>query len=478
MKSLHLHKWIILLSFLIGACNSAQKQQQAADADGSIKPYTENPRYWEYKGKPVLLLGATDNDNLFQMNNLKSHLDALQSAGGNYIRNTMSSRDSADLWPHQKQVNGLYDLDHWNNAYWQKFENLLKWCEERDIIVQIEVWDRFDYSREPWALNPFNPGLNINYNEAECGMASVYPKHPSSDLQPFFHSIPGMPRYGKGADLIRQYQEKLVDKILEYTFQYGNVLYCMNNETSTPVQWGNYWIEYIRKKAQAIGKEVYLTDMYDHFFKPRECKKCQDLIAQPQQYTFMDISQINSRNFGQNHWDTLSWIIAQRERYPLRPVNCTKVYGGNNTGWGSGTNDDGIARFCRDVLGGCAGVRHHRPPAGNGLNDKSRASIRAIRKIETIVTFWDLSVNMDLLDDRATDEAYLTVASNDHFVVYFPKEGSIRLDLSGSAYKYMVRWIDLGTGDWAETDEIEGGDYVNMNSSRGPGSFAVISRIR
>ena len=37
-----------------------------ADEGGPIQPYRENPWYWEYKGKPLVLIGGTDNDNLFQ----------------------------------------------------------------------------------------------------------------------------------------------------------------------------------------------------------------------------------------------------------------------------------------------------------------------------------------------------------------------------------------------------------------------------
>jgi hypothetical protein len=33
-------------------------------AFGQIKPYSENPLYWEYNGKPVLLFGASDSDNI------------------------------------------------------------------------------------------------------------------------------------------------------------------------------------------------------------------------------------------------------------------------------------------------------------------------------------------------------------------------------------------------------------------------------
>src|SRR5690606_32013856 len=113
-----------------------------------------------------------------------------------------------------------------------------RWTAERDIIVQIEVWDRFDYSREPWQKNPFHPRKNVNYDEEEGLFALEYPSHPSADRQPFFHTIPGMPLYQPGLDRIRRYQERYIDKMLSYTLQYGHVLYCMNNETSTPVEWG------------------------------------------------------------------------------------------------------------------------------------------------------------------------------------------------------------------------------------------------
>ena len=66
-------------------------------AQDLIKPYVENPRYWQYKGKPTLLIGGTKNDNIFQSDGLKAHLDSLKKAGGNYVRNTMSERDVGDI---------------------------------------------------------------------------------------------------------------------------------------------------------------------------------------------------------------------------------------------------------------------------------------------------------------------------------------------------------------------------------------------
>ena len=58
-----------------------------------IRPYVSNPFYWQYKGAPILLLGATDDDNLFQWTGkaLANQLDTLKSCGGNYVRNVMSA---------------------------------------------------------------------------------------------------------------------------------------------------------------------------------------------------------------------------------------------------------------------------------------------------------------------------------------------------------------------------------------------------
>ncbi len=442
--------------------------------ENNIKPYTENPRYWQYKGSPVLLLGGTGDDNLFQMPGLEEHLDLLQSVGGNYIRNTMSSRDSGNSWPFYLQQDGYYNLDRWNEEYWNGFETLLKLTDERDIIIQIEVWDRFDFSIDPWKANPFNPANNVNYTEDECGMEIDYPEHPARDLQPFFHTVPDMPLYMQELELVRKYQERFVDKMLSYSLNYGNVLYCMNNETSTPPEWGKYWMKHIRDKAGE--KEVFTSDMFDKFFTPHQCVTCRAAIENPEEYDFLDVSQINSRNFNQMHWDTLSWILQQRELYSLRPVNCVKVYGGMNSTWGSGSNEDGIERFVRDVIGGCATVRHHRPPSGNGLSAKSQASILSVRKIETIVKMWEMKPHMELLSDREDDEAYLTAKRGENYVILFPDGGSVALDLTDSPGEFSGRWISIGSGSWGERFSLKGGSLTEI-ASPGPGGwFAVIIR--
>jgi len=470
-----IHIASILLLFL--ACQSDPtelsdnvKKVQFADLDERmvIRPYMENLRYWQYSGEPVLLLGATNNDNLFQSADMKEQLDLLSGIGGNFIRNTMSSRDEGDIWPFYKQADGLYDLEKWNDQYWKQFEELLKLTAERNIIVQIEVWDRFDFSQDHWQLNPFNPRNNINYSVSTGGMAEEYPHHPGGDLQPFFHSLEGMPRYKPELGKIRAYQEKFVEKMLSYSLNYGHVLYCINNETNTPVEWGQYWIDFIEEEAGT--NLVYVTDMFDRFLEPQSCESCQEALTNPGEYAFVDASQLNWNN-GQEHWDNLRWVMEQREKVSLRPVNSVKVYGKA----GSPGSNGGVLRFCRDVLGGFAAVRFHRPTAGNGLNEAAIAAIKAVRKIETVEHFWNLEPQQGLLGSREPNEAYLTASDGETYVLLFPSGGAVELDLSQHAKPFYGRWISIATGEWGSEFEFQGGGSTQLTSPDSEGWFVVVS---
>ena len=147
-----------------------------------IQPHAANAHYWQYQNQPVVLLGGTEADNCFQIPNLEAHLDLLVSVGGNYVRNTMSDRPDHgyEVKAFGQNGDGLYDLDTWNDAYWQKFSDMLRWTAERKIFVQIELWDRFDHSRENWDVDPFNPKNNVNYSHEESSLAAAYPEHPRS----------------------------------------------------------------------------------------------------------------------------------------------------------------------------------------------------------------------------------------------------------------------------------------------------------
>lgn len=83
--------------------------------------------------------------------------------------------------------------------------------------------------------------------------------------------------------------------------------------------------------------------------------------------------------------DILQWILNQREIYPkIRPANNAKVYGGPEYCEIFGSAQDGVEKFCRDIIGGSASACFHRPTSRLGLNQTAKNVISAIREVENI----------------------------------------------------------------------------------------------
>ncbi len=235
-------------------------------------------------------------------------------------------------------------------------------------------------------------------------------------------------------------------------------------------------MKFIRDKAAAMGVEIYLTDMFDDGWKPQSSAKIRQAFDNPEIYPFIDISQVNSRTFHEAHWKNLLWLIEQRKKHP-RPLNHTKIYSDGQTTWGSGTPKDGIERFWRNLIAGSASCRFHRPTGGIGLNDMSKACIRAGRKVEQHVKFWDVEPRMDLLSDRQSDEAYLSARPGEKYVLYFTQGGSVGLDLTDHRGNFQLRWISIRTGDRAEKMFVSGGKVVTINApSEAPWVATIVRR--
>jgi hypothetical protein len=451
--------------------------------DQGIRPYVQNPRYWQFQGEPVLLLGGSDDDNPFQWPSpkLEQHLDAMQAVGANYLRNTMSDRRDKgfELYPFKRLDNGTYDLDQWNVAYWQRFERFLAETAQRDIFVQIEVWDRFDYSQGNWSGHPYNPKNNVNYTNQESSLAGSYPAPAYRNKQPFFFSTPQQ----RNISCVLKYQERFVDKLLSYSLRHGHVLYCMNNETSAEPQWGQHWIGLIKDQAAQEGVTVYATDMFDDAFEGEKAKHTSLIFNDSEHYMFADISQVNSRNFDQAHWDRLQELLRLVNRH-TRPCNHTKIYGSGYYSFGTGGPEDGIERFWRNILGGSASARFHRPDAGNGLNDYAKASIKAARMLEGLIKLWDITPQMDLLSARESNEAYLAAQPGQAYALYFTDGGSVGLDLSDAPGPFDVTWISVAMGISTRTSEtgryrlmpktIQGGAIVTLSAPYKGGWVAAL----
>ena len=431
-----------------------------------IEIYSANQAYWQYDGEPVLLLGGTKDDNLFQIPDLKEHLDLLKSVGGNYVRNTMSSRDQGNVWQFRK-VNGKYDLEKWNDEYWQRFENFLRLAQERDIIVQIEVWATFDYYRDIWDVNPFNPKNNVNYTAEQTGLPEKVNTHPTRTENNFFWSVPAE----RNQQIVLKYQRRFVDKLLSYSVSFGNVLYSMDNETSVTPEWGKYWSQFIKAKAKAAGVTVHTTEMWDPWDLAHKMHSA--TFDHPETYSFVDISQ-NNHQKKQAHWDN-----AQRQRARIadniRPLNNVKIYGADTGRFGN--DRDGAERFWRNIFGGLASSRFHRPDSGLGLGEKAQANIRSMRMLTDKLDVFTCEPHNDLLSDRESNEAYCIANPGKEYAVYFPNGGEVMLDISSLNKPAAVRWLDIMKSQWVNTRQIKSGSNLKLHCpSQGYWAVLIINQ--
>jgi len=430
-----------------------------------IEPSDKHPQYWSYLGKETLLLGGSIEDNLFQIDDLKEHLELLKSCGGNYVRNTMSSRDEGNVWPFVMNENSLYNLDQWNDLYWQKFNNFLELTSEYEIIIQIEIWATFDFYRDNWLKNPFNPQNNVNYTAERSKLPLDVPSHPIYTENNFFRSIPGQ------MSLLRvlEYQQKFVDKILSFTLGYDHILYCMDNETSVTSDWGKFWAEYIRKRGKEEGKVLQTTEMWDPWDLDHIVHR--ETFDHPEIYTFVDISQ-NNHNSGEKHWENgIKKITHLKNTNTLRPCNNVKIYG--NDGGRHQTTQNGIECFIRNVMFGAASARFHRPPSGQGLNEIAQSVIRSVRLVTDEMDFFNGEPLNDVFKSKGANMAYCRGIPGKEYLIYFTDGGEVQLSLFLEKKLSTVRWMNILESSWMEDITIELGNDLILECP-GPGHWFVL----
>ncbi len=427
-----------------------------------IRPYDANPRYWQYKEQPVLLLGGSLEDNLFQISDLETHLDLLQSVGGNYVRCTMSSRDEGDVWPFA-YGDGAYDLDQWNEEYWRRFANLLRWTYERDIIVQVEMWATFDFYPE-WPNNPFNPKNNHNYTADEVELTERIINHPAYNANQFFWSIPAY----NNQSILLKYQRRFVDKIVELTAPYGHVLYCMDNETHTTPEWGVYWAQYIRRQLP----HAQTTQMWWQIDLSHPLHRT--VVDNPASFTFCEVSQNNARS-GMVHWQNL---LRFREKLaPPRPMNNVKIYGLDNGPNWTGSQQDAIERFWRNIFGGCAAARFHRPSHGLGLNETAQTHIRSARLFADTFDVTRDDIVRESLTDEHGHNVYMMAVPGWAYAVFFPQPfSSIQLVIDCVGIDWQLYWLDIEPSCWQKSEFSRTADHIALTGScKGP-SIALVTR--
>jgi hypothetical protein len=214
--------------------------------------------------------------------------------------------------------------------------------------------------------------------------------------------------------------------------------------------------------------------MFDDVHTPERSRGLAYQFKHRDSYDYVDISQVNSRHAGEAHWHKTRWIVeAAAKVKPPYLVHMTKIYGNdralNGKPWSRfkpGDSENAIEEWWRSLLAGVAGVRFHRPTSGIGLYPAAQACMRATRKVESRVKFWDVAPRLDLLADREPDEAYLAADPGKAYILYFTRSGggSVGLKLGAPPTAgFELRWVNIDTGNWGSTTTITGGRTARID---------------
>ena len=468
-----------------------------------IKPWDENPNYWQYRGKPILLFGGSDRDNIYQWagdgTRLTDHLDTLQNSGGNYIRCTMNSREYTpegyrwDSLPYPyKKVNDKYDLTQWDEVYWNKLRTFLYETQERGIIVQLELMDRWNEKQNlphqrklGWDFSPFNPDNNINYETEDSPLLTK----DNTDFYHLFHFAAVV-----NDSLLLPIQQRFIEKIIDEVIDNGfnHVIFQVDNESgigNASLEPDPYWANYIREYGRSKNKNhpIYVcTSRRFHFPTPYLTTNWQDWnnpeIRVPilnEAFNFCDIAQ-NNGNSGQLHYDNLIWYRSKVHEHGVRPVNHVKCYhfnwptGANfNTGRSSPTDEEAFSKFWRAVFGGAASIRFHRHTPlltgglreGYGLTPEAQVHIRSMRMLINEIDIYRTEPDNGLLSGRTSNEAYCLAEPGKQYAVFFTGEGdrSVIIDFKSDSITLSQRWLDISNNTWHDLNSVNGSNNFTLS---------------
>ena len=207
----------------------APKAADKTSAPISIHP--ENPKYFLFRGRPLVLIAATEHygsvvNRPFDFERyLADAADKKQTMTRTFLlfREQQSSRNpSSPIKPESpdfitpyprvgpgKAIDGepIYDLDRWNDEYFERLDKFLARASQLGIVVELTLFSN-TYGDSVWALNPLRAANNLQKSSAVEWQDYTSPRD-------------------KG---LNERQCAFARKIVRETSQYDNVYYEICNE--------------------------------------------------------------------------------------------------------------------------------------------------------------------------------------------------------------------------------------------------------
>jgi hypothetical protein len=235
-----------------------------------IKLHPQNPRYFQYQGKPtVLITSGEDYGSILNLDfNYHMYLDELQSHGLNHARvfsgiyreipgvsfniegNAVAPLKDRYIcpWarsgtPGARNEGNLFDLDTWDEKYFDRLKDFMYQAQERGIIIEFVLFCTFYFNyfgNALWEICPLNNCNNINSTEKVEG----YEVH---KLQ--YKRLMG-------------YQEKMVSKLVRELNEFDNLFFEVLNEPwndNIDMEWQEHIVKLIAAEESNLPNKHLIS---------------------------------------------------------------------------------------------------------------------------------------------------------------------------------------------------------------------------
>jgi hypothetical protein len=250
-----------LISLALGLAGLAPAIARAADP-APISLHPDNPKYFLFRGKPLVLITATEHYGsvLNRPFDYRKYLDDAADKKQTLTRTFLLFRELASAsnpkspckpepqdyiapWPRTGTAMALdgqpqFDLDAWNEEYFKRLHDFLALASERGIVVELTLLSN-SYFDGVWALNP----LRAENNKQGVGKIE-------------------WPEYTSLKDpAVNERQFAHARKIVRETAKYDNVYYEICNEPGggvaghvTPAEVDAWQIEIAKVVREELAK--------------------------------------------------------------------------------------------------------------------------------------------------------------------------------------------------------------------------------
>jgi Family of unknown function (DUF6298) len=258
----------------------------------AIRIHPENPKYFLFRGKPLVLITASEHYGSVMNRpfNYERYLDdaakhkmtltrtfllfrELQGARNPSSPCKPESPDYIAPFPRTgpgKALDGesIYDLDQWNPEYFHRLHSFLEGASRRGIVVELTLFSN-TYADNIWELNPFRAENNKQKLEKISWQDYLSLKNP---------------------ELLRR-QKDYARKIVQETSQFDNVYYEISNEPGGDIPghlshvdidaWQNEIAKVVREEMVRLGRPHLISGQQAFSYSPSFRFPLDETFSQP-----------------------------------------------------------------------------------------------------------------------------------------------------------------------------------------------------